>query len=73
MYIHTESNPSTSLTGSSQQIQDVKDKLEDLIPWVAKLEGSLTKPGAEDDCEEMERREQLKRSALRIWHLAILN
>ena len=63
----------TSLTiFCSKYAEDVKDKPEDLVPWVAKLGDSLTKPAAEDDREEAERREQLKRFALRIWHLAIL-
>ena len=43
-------------------MQDVKDKLEDLIPWVSKLEGALTKANIED-CGEMERRTELARSA----------
>ena len=58
---------------SSQQIQDVKDKLEDLVPWVTKLEDSLMKPGMKDDCEEAERREELKKFVLHIWHPAIQN
>jgi len=57
----------------SQQIQDVKDKLEDLVPWVTKLEDSLTKPGAGDDSEEATRREQLKRFVLCIWYPTILD
>jgi len=43
-----------------QQIQDVRDKLEDLIPWVAKLEETLTKLDT-DDPEEVERRTQLEK------------
>jgi len=39
---------------SSQQIQDVKDQLEDLIPWAIKLRDSLTKA---------ERRTQLEKLA----------
>ena len=53
----------------------MKDKLEDLVPWVAKLENSLMKPGAEGDREEAERRDHLKKfvSEILIWHLALLN
>jgi len=43
---------------SPQQFQDVKDKLEDLVPWVTKLKDSLTEDNAKDDREE-ERRAQL--------------
>ena len=68
MYAHAEEHPSTSLTDSPQQVQDVKDKLEDLIPWVDKLEDSLTKTGAGVDSEEVERLEQLKRFAPHIWY-----
>ena len=53
---------------SFKQIQDVKDKLEDLIPWVAKLEQTLTKTNAEDS-EEVERQMQLRRSASQIYSL----
>ena len=54
--------------GSFKQIQDVKDKLKDLIPWVAKLEETLTKTNAEDS-EEVERQTQLRRSASHIHSL----
>ena len=50
-------------------MQDVKDKLEDLIPWVFKLEGALTKANIED-CGEMERRTELARFASDIYLLA---
>ena len=50
-------------------MQDVKDKLEDLIPWVFKLEGALTKANVED-CGEMERRTELARFASDIYLLA---
>ena len=49
----------TFLMDYSQQIQDVKDKLEDLIPWLAKLRDSLMEVNANDDREEVERRVQL--------------
>jgi len=42
-----------------QQFQDVKDKLEDLVPWATKLKDGLTKANAKDDREEEERRAQL--------------
>ena len=58
MYVRTGSTLIT-LTDSSQQIQDVKDKLEDLIPWVEKLKVSLTKVGIKDDLEEVMRQTQL--------------
>jgi len=37
----------------------VKDKLNDLIPWLEKLQQSLAKVNPNDDCEEVERRSQL--------------
>jgi len=54
---------------SSQQIQDVQDKLEDLIPWVAKLEDTLTKADTKDH-EEVERRTQLEKFVLHLYYLA---
>ena len=45
---------------SPQQFKDVKDKLEDLIPWVAKLEDTLATANAEDR-DEVKRRTQLER------------
>lgn len=64
---------STSLMGSSQEIQDVKDKLEDLVPWVTKLQGSLTNPNTSGDLEEVERRTQLTKFAPHFCSLAMLN
>jgi len=72
MYVPVESHPSALLMESLQQIQDVKDKLEDLIPWVAKLEDSLTKANTKDQ-EEVERRRQLEKFASHLCYLAILN
>jgi len=46
-----------------QEIQDVRDKLEDLIPWVAKLEETLMKSNAEDP-EEVERWTHLEKFKL---------
>ena len=59
----TPDNTPTTLTDLSQQIQDVKDKLVDLIPWVEKLKASLTKVDVKDDREEVERRTQLAKFA----------
>ena len=38
-----------------QEIQDVKDKLEDLISWMTKLKDSLMQANIKDDYEEVER------------------
>ena len=62
---------SVLLTDPSQQVQDVKDKLEVLIPWVVKLGNNLTKANAEDH-EEMERRTQLIKFASHLLYLAAL-
>lgn len=56
----------------SQEIQDVKDKLEDLIPWVVKLEDTLTKASTKDR-GEVERRTQLEKFALHLYYPDILN
>lgn len=61
------------LTDSSQKIQDVKVKLEDLIPWVDKLKVSLTKVNTADDHEEVERRTQLAKFAPRLHYLFTIN
>jgi len=66
MCVHAGLYSYPSLTVSPQQMQDVKDKLEDLIPWVDKLEETLTKTGAGVGSDEAERREQLKKFASRI-------
>ena len=68
MYVHAEQDLATSLTDSSQQMQDMKDKLEDLIPWVTKLKDSLTKVNL-DDHEEAERRTQLAEFASHFRYL----
>jgi hypothetical protein len=54
---------SLSLTDSSQEIKDVKEKLEDLVHWLAKLKDSLMNTNADGDHEEVERRAQLERFA----------
>ena len=64
---------SPSLTDYPQEIRDVKDKLEDLTPWVIKLKDSLTKAYAKDDREEVERRGQLEKSVSHLSHSATLN
>jgi len=63
-HVCIELYPPASLTDPSQQIQDVKDKLEDLVPWVIKLKDTLTAANAKDDHEE-ERRAQLAKFASR--------
>ena len=70
--VHAGRHPSVSLTVILQQIQDVKDKLEDLLPWVAKLEETLMKSNAKDP-EEVHRRTQLEKFALSLLHLSTLN
>ena len=60
--VRAQRYPSASLTRPLQQMQDVRDNLEDLIPWVSKLDGALTKANIED-CGEMERRAELTRFA----------
>ena len=52
------------VTGSSQECKDVKDKLEELIPWLTKLLESLAKVDPKGDQQETERRTELARSAL---------
>ena len=39
----------------------MKDKLNDLVPWLEKLQESLAKVNPDDDREEVERRSQLAR------------
>ena len=48
----------------------MKEKLGDLIPWVKKLEVTLVKTDIDDDHDEVERRAQLARFALRLSPLA---
>jgi hypothetical protein len=47
----------------------VKDKLNDLIPWLEKLVVTLAKVGPNDDTEEIKRRSELARF---VWCLASL-
>jgi len=63
-------SPPTPLIGSSQQIQDVKDKLEDLISRVDKLKVSLTKVDTKDHRVEVERRTQLAKFVLQLHYPA---
>ena len=65
--------PSTSPMYFLQEVQDVKDKLEDLIPWVTKLKGSLAVANPKDDREEAERRTQLTKFASHLCSLATIN
>ena len=48
----------------------MKDKLNDLIPWLKKLLQSLAKVNPDDDPEEVERRSQLARFVPRLEPLA---
>jgi len=50
------------LTDLVQQSEDIKDKLEELIPWLTKLLESLAKVDPNEDQQEVERRTQLARS-----------
>ena len=45
-----------------QECGDVKDKLDELIPWLTKLLESLAKVDGNEDQQEVERRTQLARS-----------
>ena len=65
--------PPTPLTDSSQQIQDVKDKLEDLIRWVDKLKVGLAMADPEGDREEAGRQTQLTKFALQLCYLVMIN
>jgi len=59
------------LTDLIQQSEDIKDKLEDLIPWLTKLLGSLAEVDPNEDQQEVERRTQLARLvANQTRHLA---
>jgi len=49
------------LTDFVQQSEDVKVKLEQLIPWLTKLLGSLAKVDPNEDQDEVERRTRLAR------------
>ena len=53
-----------------QQYNDVKDKLDDLIPWVKKLLVSLAKANPNDDRDEIERRSELAKFVSRLRPLA---
>ena len=41
----------------------MKDKLNDLVPWLKKLQETLARVNPDDDPEEIERRSHLARSA----------
>jgi len=58
------------LTPLPQQIKDIEDKLEDLIPWLTKLKDTVTKASFDDDHEEEARRERLTRFASHLrYHI----
>jgi len=44
----------------------VKDKLNDLVPWLKKLQQSLAKVNPDDNREEVERRSQLAKFVYRL-------
>jgi len=48
-----------SLTDLPQESKDVEAKLEELIPWLIKLKGSVTTASADNNHEEAERWEKL--------------
>lgn len=58
--------PSIPLMIADQQYNDVKDKLNDLIPWLEKLLVTLAKVNPDDDREEVDRRSQLAKSVSRL-------
>ena len=58
-----------SLMDSSQEYQDVQEKLRDLIPWLTNLKDNLMTPCTNDNREEVERRERLIRY---LSHFTIL-
>jgi len=49
------------LTDLIQQSEDVKDRLEQLIPWLTKLRENLAKANPDEDQQEIERRARLER------------
>ena len=59
---------STITDGYTQELKGVKEKLEDLVPWLTALDECLKK--ANSDPQEAERREKLKRSVLHIGYLS---
>ena len=61
--------PRFTLTITNQQYNDVKDKLDDLIPWLEKLLKSLAKVSPDDDREEVERRSELAKFVSRLGFL----
>ena len=70
--VHAERSSSTSLMNSPQEIQDVKDKLEDLTPWVTKLKDGLVNTAAKGDHKEAERRTQLAKFASHLRSLTTI-
>ena len=63
-------NPSGSQTNITQEYNDVKDKLADLIPWLERLLVTLAKVNPNDDRDEVERRSELTKSVSRPESLA---
>ena len=65
-------NPPVTPTNTTQQYNEVKDKLDDLIPWLEKLLATLAKVDPNGDHEEVERRSQLEKSVSRLSSLVHL-
>lgn len=66
MYVSLDTPPPRILqTNTTQQYKDVKDKLDDLIPWLEKLLVTLAKvnPDDDDDRDEAGRRSELAKFA----------
>jgi hypothetical protein len=61
----TSNNHFPLLTGSSQETKHVKEKLDDLVHWLAKLKDTLMSIHVDGDTKEMESRVQLAKFASR--------
>ena len=55
----------------SQQFEDVRDKIEDLIPLLAKLKQNVTATAADADGGENRRRSELSRYALQLFTIHV--
>lgn len=58
-----------SLIYSSKEFKDVEEQLVNLIPWLNKLRVSVTTSHTGNNREDGERREQLTRFVLCVYHL----
>lgn len=59
MCVEMSCKPSIPLTIITQESNDVKDKLNDLVPWLDKLLTTLAGVNPNDNQEEIERRSRL--------------